>query len=278
MLAAIIADAKANGGELLPTVWPLEVETETLDDMLPGLVGDTGVQPVNLHSAAHFAQFIGCEPETLLGNWPKAHLGTLMDASLINRYAGGVLSILEVGGGYGRLAEEFLKRGPCHYVLVDAVPAVLMYAYEYMKAAFPDKWIGSYYAGDTYADDWDCYILPAWRTDVLGRFEVAVNIEAMQEMNASQVAHYLSLFDRLLVPNGVAYISNARDYKYVGPWPVPPTWDVLYQHNTPRSWTRDHPTIIYRKTSLDCREVQEANEAAFRVDMEGWNPKLSTLT
>jgi SAM-dependent methyltransferase len=278
MLRDIVADARANGGELLPTVWPLEVETETLVDMLPGLVGDAGIQPVNLRAAKHFAGFLGCEPKDLLGPWPKSHLGTLMDVALISRYAGGALSILEVGGGYGRLAEEYLRRGPCHYVLVDAVPAVLMYAYEYLRAKFPDREIGSYYAGDTYADDWDCYILPAWRTDVLGQFEVAVNIEAMQEMNAPQVAHYFGLFDRLLVPGGIAYISNARDWRYAGPWPVPATWDVLYQHNTPRSWTRDHPTIIYRKTELDCREVQEANEAAFRLEMEAWDPKLATLT
>ena len=275
MLRAIVKDARANGGDLLPSVWPLEVKTKTLDDMLPGLVGDVGIQSTDAQAIEYFAPFIDGEPP--LG-MPKAHLGTLMDHALIRRYAGGSLAILEVGGGYGRLAEEFLKRGPCHYVLVDVVPAVLMYAYEYLKATFPDRRIGSYYAGDTYGPDWDCYILPAWQMDVLGPFEVAVNIEAMQEMNARQVAHYFYTFNRVLVPNGIAYISNARDWKYIGPWPVPMTWDVLYQHNTPRSWTKDHPTIIYRKTTLDCREVQEANEAAFGVEMKSWNPRLSTLT
>jgi hypothetical protein len=279
MLADILLDARANAGPLAPSVWPMKIETTTLVDMLPGLVGDAGIQPVDMNAARCFAPALGCAPESLIGKWPKSHLGTLMDVAIISRYAGGYLRICEVGGGYGRIAEAFIAKGPVHFVMVDAVPAVLMYAYEYLQRAFPHKRIGSYYAGDTYGESWDCFILPAWRTDLLpsAAFDVVVNVESMQEMNEYQVRYFIDLFDRLLVPRGIAYISNARDWKYIGPWEFPATWLPLFYRNTPRSWTPDHPTIVMSKERGDHAQMQWLFEHAHLADIVAWNSSLAAL-
>lgn len=285
MLAAIVADAKANAGFLSPSVWPLEIETESLVDMLDGNIGSVGVLPVDEQAVTCFEPFLqehahlGLDPRSPLVEI-KSDLGTIMDADLTTLYQPRPDSVCEVGGGFGRVAEVFLDLGLSkHYVLIDAVPAMLMYAYEYLRRACPDHRIGSFYAGDTYGPDWDCFILPAWRTDLLSEaFDLSMNIESMQEMNAVQVSFFLRLFDRVTKPDGIIYLSNARDYYYRGEWPIPARWETLWHHNTPRSWSRDHPTIILRKGTGDYTSARESCEAAFQVEMEYWTKAWADLS
>src|SRR4029077_8532999 len=97
-----------------------------------------------------------------------------------------------------------------HYVLVDAVPASMMYAYQYLRRAFPERKIGSVYAGDTYDTSFDCFILPAWQSDALqdASFHLAVNIESMQEMEDHHITHFMTMFDRVTTADATIYISN----------------------------------------------------------------------
>src|SRR4051812_45699710 len=68
-----------------------------------------------------------------------ADLGTLVDLNFVAAFArrtgGRPLRVLEVGGGYGRLAEAFFNvfGGQVKWVCVDAVPASLIHANEYLK-------------------------------------------------------------------------------------------------------------------------------------------------
>jgi putative sugar O-methyltransferase len=296
-LTRIEADACDNGGHLAPSAqWQLPEEAKvSLLALLDALLGPVGKRQVDADAVACYRSMLReidhlglCEPNLLLQasklRWTKSDLGTVMDLNLTTSCLGSLerLAVCEVGGGYGRVAEGFLRLWPAniHYVLVDAVPATLMYAYEYLRATFPNRRIGSYYAGDAYSPEFDCYILPAWRTDELpdGAFDLAVNIESMQEMDGRQVSHFLGLFDRVTRPSACIYISNARDYVYKGDWHFPATWEVLYQHNTPRSWSRNHPTIVMRKGEDDYSTERAACERAFELEMAEWNPGLSTLT
>jgi hypothetical protein len=162
---------------------------------------------------------------------------------------------------------------------IDAVPASLMYAYLFMKAAFPELRIGSFYAGDEYSDDFDCYVMPAWQTRSLSgvRFDLAINVESMQEMDRRHVDYFLALFDRLTVAEAIVYISNARDYVFKGKWSFPNGWQTLFQHNTPRSWSRNHPTLVFRKGPRDYSVERRVAEAAFAQESAHWNPRLSML-
>ena len=298
MLERIAADAAANGGELAPNAhWTLPPErTATLAAMLDPFIGVTGMQPVDADAIACYEPFLReidkldlCRRDLLAQaqdeSWLKGDLGTLMDLNLIaghlSRAEPGRLRIIEVGGGYGRVAEAFLRLRPgaVTYLMVDAVPATLMYAYLYMRSAFPRRRIGSYYAGDEFDLDFDCYVIPAWRTSSLPAesFDVAANIESMQEMDGRHVDYYLELFDRLVEPQGLIYVSNARDSVYKGDWHFPPRWQVLYQHNTPRSWSRIHPTLVMRKGTGDYSAPNAAAEEAFRRETESWHEGLSML-
>ena len=108
MLAAIMADARKYGGPLLPSVWPLEIETHSLADMLNGLIGAAGLQPAGQRALEWFSSFLqqhsGFDPE----GWSvqiAADYGTAMDMGLMLSLLppSDPLRVCEVGGGYGRL-------------------------------------------------------------------------------------------------------------------------------------------------------------------------------
>ncbi len=184
-------------------------------------------------------------------------LGSIMDANLITSLLDGEqeLLIVEVGGGYGRLAEVFINIfGPerIKYVLVDAVPASLMYSELYMKDRFPDMNVGSYYRGDDFdLEKYSCYVIPAWHFERLNKyqFDACINIQSMQEMSQNHVDYYLNLFDKVVKNEGLIYLSNEKDYVFRGTWDFPQHWQKVFQDRTPRSWTRHSPTEMFLKKS-----------------------------
>lgn len=191
-----------------------------------------------------------------------ADLGSIMDLNLLYVFSARperkVTRLLEVGGGYGRLAEAaFNVFGPSlKYVLVDAVPASLYYSRNYLIHACPAARVGSFYdgGGDEFnPDDYDIAIIPAWHFERLNRsfYDVCVNIESMQEMRQEHVDYYLSMFQAVAADGATIYLSNAHDYYFRGAFNYPKNWQLLFCSNTPRSWTRYHPTEIFRKTTAD---------------------------
>jgi hypothetical protein len=70
-------------------------------------------------------------------------------------------------------------------------------------------------------------------------------------MGQQAVDAYLALFDRVAVDDATFYVSNAHDYVFTGDWNYPAGWRRLFCANTPRSWTRDHPTEIFARAPGD---------------------------
>jgi hypothetical protein len=189
-----------------------------------------------------------------------ADLGSIMDLDFLYTHSFDpnrkLTKILEVGGGYGRLAEAAFNvfGKSIRYVLVDSVPASLYYAKKYMERACPDIRVGSYYDGDAFdMNNFECYIIPSWYFQEMNKeeYDVCINIESFQEMNQWHVDSYLELFDRVSVEGATIYISNAHDYLFKGTWNYPGRWQKLLCTNTPRSWTADHPTEIFVKSGGD---------------------------
>jgi SAM-dependent methyltransferase len=192
----------------------------------------------------------------------QADLGSIMDLNLLYAFSASpernVTRVLEVGGGYGRLAEAAsnIFGRSLKYVLVDAVPASLYYSRKYLAHACPDARIGSFYEGgsdDFDLENYDIAIMPSWHFEKLNRssFDICVNIESMQEMNQEHVSYYLNLFQSVAADGATIYLSNAHDYYFRGSFNYPKNWQKLSCSNTPRSWTLDHPTELFRKTSRD---------------------------
>ena len=311
----IVCDMLENGGELSPSShwdWNLgrestpnqEEEAGYTDDlyeekyrelemMLKPLVGVTGMKPISEAEVSKYKEFLrsidhlGMLPANILvhgqsNDWRETDLGSVMDANLISAYFGEHhvdrrLKVCEVGGGYGRLAEAMVGvlSESIHYVLVDAVPGSLMYAYLYLKQQFPELKVGSYYRGDAYSEKYDFYVIPAWQMQQLPItfFDICINVESMQEMEQHHVNHYFSLFDCITIDNGLIYLSNARDYVFRGEWPVPVHWESLFLNNTPRSWTANHPTHVLRKSTGDYSMQRSILEGVFTQQIAAWRDR-----
>jgi len=204
----------------------------------------------------------------------QADLGSIMDLNLLYAFAASakrsVTLALEVGGGYGRLAEAAFNifGRSLKYVIVDAVPASLYYSRKYLSLACPDARIKSFYdeGGEDFdLENLDIAIIPSWHFERLNRsnYDICINIESMQEMNQRHVDYYIGLFQSVAADGATIYLSNAHDYYFRGVFNIPKNWQRLFCCNTPRSWTPDHPTEIFRKTSDDCSIRNGAVESAY---------------
>lgn len=183
------------------------------------------------------------------------------------------LKILEVGGGYGRLAESviFYSQWDLNYFVVDAVPASIMYSYIYLKNRFPDKKIGSYYTDDVErSDEFDAFIVPPWHVSKCVNdqdLDIFVNIQSMQEMNAQSVNYYYNLADTKTKIGGHIYFENTRGYIYKDDWPSKDNWKLLRCRLSPRAWLPDTPTELYEQTDGDHRVWNQSQWLAYREEI-----------
>lgn len=250
-------------------------EFSDLEQRMNGWVGDANTKTIledsSLPAVDNYASFL--KSRDSLGLWAAnveerdiaaslrvADLGSMMDLTFLYTYARNptrkITTILEVGGGYGRLAEAAFNifGKSIRYVLVDSVPVSLYYSKKYLESVCPDIRVGSYYDGDSFdMNEFDCYIIPAWYFAELNKekYDICINIESFQEMNQQHVDSYLQLFDRVSVDGGIVYLDNAHDYIFRGNWNYPNHWQKLFCSNTPRSWTADHPVEVFVKGTGD---------------------------
>ena len=179
------------------------------------------------------------------------------------------MAILELGGGFGRLAEALLnviqQKTPFQvstYWLVDAVPGSLLYCRKYLSAAFPKKRVGFYLDDGAEAraaadplQAYDVYITSAWSYASMVRrgkldqlFDITINIQSMQEMDAIHLHAHLDMLNRITKPtSGLHYNSNARSWQLIDSrWPWPKRWRPVFNESLPgRAWRRFFPTLVF---------------------------------
>lgn len=258
----------------------------TMDRMVAGWIGGQ-MEPVDDQAMVEYRRFVQhCDA---LGLWEPnvedvharrnrmiADLGSIMDLNLIYAAADRIPRdrslVLEVGGGYGRLAEAAINvfGTSIRYVMVDSVPGSLYYAKRYLEAACPGIRVGSYYTGDSFdLDRFECFVIPSWRFEALNThtYDVCVNIESFQEMSQAHLDHYLGVFDEVTREGAVVYSSNAHDYLFRGTWNYPSGWRKAMCANTPRSWTPDHPTEVFVKSTGDWSKQNAILDAAHRYSL-----------
>jgi hypothetical protein len=283
-----------NWVDLAYTPEVIDARMSTMEKMLDPWIG-THQMGAARESIERYGRWLG--EHDPLGLWkanvndPKvaerlwaADLGTILDVDLLWSFTPSSerpTLILEVGGGYGRLAEAMLNLfADVKYVLVDGVPGSLFYSYEYLRRACPTARIGSYYEDDPFdMERFDCYVVPSWHFEALNTstYDVCVNIESFQEMGQEQVDAFLQIFDDVSAPGTVIYVSNHRDAVVKSPgrilpaieaWKYPRSWRQVLCSNTPRSATPNHPTEIFVKEPGDWSKANESVRAAHRWHVE----------
>jgi len=307
-LRPIVDDMRKNGGVHLPTTRWMTLDDSTpfhaasapyidetfseavvkerfssLEKMLIYWIG-TGQEPISLATLADYRRLLA--PHDPLGLFAAnvedravregliaADLGSIMDIDYIYSFrlrSPETSFILEVGGGYGRLAEAMFNvfAGSIRYVLVDAVPGSLFYAKGYLARACPEVRLGSYYDGDPFdLDRFDCYIVPTWHFEALNtyRYDVCVNVLSFQEMEQQHVDYYLSTFDKVAWDQALIYSDNAHDdFYFKGTYNYPRHWEKRFSANSPRRWSEEHPVEVFLKTDRDCSVSNGAISAMYR--------------
>jgi hypothetical protein len=213
-------------------------------------------------------------------------LGSIFDLTLMHEmsapYRRPVTRILEVGGGYGRLAECAVNvfSDSVRYVLIDAVPGSLCYAAEYLRKSCPGALIGAYLDGDPFdLATYQCYVIPTWHFRRLNtyRYNVLVSVNSMQEMSQEHVDWYLKLFDDTADIEALVYLNNAHDYTFRGAWKFPAHWQKVLSASTPRSWSGNHPAEVFvarDSTNHGCPNA--ALDALFRSSIAA-NDRLASI-
>ncbi len=275
----------------------------SLRKMMDPFVGITGLQNINKDVVQEYYAYLkGVDQLDILPSYFEANgemkaeasglmitdLGSIIDANVISSFldpSAEKCNILEVGGGYGRLAEAFFNlygTEKIKYVLLDAVPASLMYAYLYLTKKIPGLRIGFYYHEDPFDMDlFDCYIMPSWHFDVstcARVFDCCVNIQSMQEMKQEHVNHYLDMFNKALKDgSGIAYVSNEKDYVFQGEWNYPVNWKLLLKTRTPRSWTRNSPTEVFIKGKGSFEKENRLVDSVYSLQLREYDRNLEQL-
>lgn len=299
MLERLNADMVACPDPVLrPASWwmlPPELMNGTMGALLDPWVGSAGemllsdADKIRASGAAPWVlglenylraiDYLGCLGGVALedladAQWRVTDLGSLIDYLLNFAFLDEQtprLRVLEIGGGFGRLAEFLaLVHAPgIQYVNVDAVPASLMYCHQYLKHRFPDKKV-RLFSPEMPADDaFDFLIVPSWHLPALkhAEFDLGVNIESMQEMNQGLVDFYLGLLDKKVRDGGQIYLANSREYKFRGTWSMPDNWKCVFRQRTARAWTEDHPAEIFKKTGMDQRRENALRAAAYAEEL-----------
>lgn len=142
--------------------------------------------------------------------------------------------VLEVGPGYGGLAERFCRFGNVStYYLVDAPPMQQIQKYYMTEAGFIDK----------------CrFEKPTEEVDII------ISINSLGEMSKDEIAEYTSLFEQILVPHtGLMYLHQHRTTKKkrIGfeDYPLDDKWELeLSDEDSPNIWNINFVEVFgYRK-------------------------------
>ena len=157
------------------------------------------------------------EYEAVMKRLPITLMGSILDHGL---------NVLEIGAGYGRVADVFLNRQPeCRYTIVDIQPALNLAA-KYLFQLHPEARL--------------TYLAPSQMEAITYKsIDVAVVISAFHEMTQEQVTEYFKELQR--VCRGVVYVKHWRKGRAeINNWlpsehdyPIPATWRTLYHRRHP---------------------------------------------
>lgn len=149
-------------------------------------------------------------------------------------------TVLEIGSGYGRLAQVFHELGAGKFIIVDIAPALFL-AQMYLHAVYPSARFFDFRSFERFEDVQREYeeaqfvFLSPNQIDQLpeNSVDLAININSFMEMTLQAVDHYMGSIDRIC--RGWLYMKQwrARGQKKIdhsfghGDYPTRATWKKL---------------------------------------------------
>lgn len=181
--------------------------------------------------------------------------------------------IVEIGAGYGGLAEALIKnRENCRYTIVD-LPETLIFSTAFLKTHFPDSPVYIYQpSDDPDRINWADYrfvFLPNYRADwlrLMPRSQWALNTVSFPEMEREQLINYLDILSETLdgLLMSVNYHGDRGDGKGVTDFikerfQITPTpEEIMASHNLTEEAYRSlgcRPTILCAPEGQDFSKI-----------------------
>jgi putative sugar O-methyltransferase len=228
------------------------------EKILENLIGITGMQRATRKDFKKYKRFLNfIKSRFSLGSYFNAKikqrpilladLGTVIDLSIIDHFhnINSNSNILEIGGGYGRLAGGFAANGNFNsYNLVDVVPSSLSLAEIYLNGNHLNVhkgFSGSYSMAINLLNLDDLSDIPAESMDLV------INLESFQEMTQDWVDFWIKIINSKTKSNSYFYHSNSYGYKNFFELNLGESWKLISVYDHPRHWTNEHRTEVWRR-------------------------------
>lgn len=247
--------------------WQIQIDSEILHgarqfrDVIDDLIGIRGMDRPNSQELLSHLEFLSSSINPYFSvrkliadfnnspNLVLTDLGSVCDVAIIKSFLGkGARShrILEIGGGYGRLAQALTDNGgyKLSYDMVDVVPSSLALAKSYLSMS------GLSVADGVGTSNPDSVLLhlPSSVENLPDRsVDLAINVESFQEMTQEWVDYWVSLINRKTKAGSYVYQSNAFEYRNMFDLNLGTNWRLLKSINHPRHWTNKHRTEVWQR-------------------------------
>ncbi len=175
-----------------------------------------------------------------------------------------IISVCEIGGGYGSFAQKIIKKFNCKYVSIDLPEGNFLASY-YLKNHFDDLSIVgnceliNNELNKSIFDKNDIFILNPWNKISDIKFDLIINTRSMMEMDKDIIKHYFNFIHKYIQDDGFFLNINRYRKKSVGypihfyEYPYDNLWNVM---SSKKSWKQYWVHSLLVQRSLD----QEKND------------------
>jgi len=167
--------------------------------------------------------------------------------------------ILEIGGGFGGLANKIINNFKnCKYISID-LPETLILQHFYLSELYPDKKILRYndIINCENVIEFDILLLPPFELDVLNtfKFDLIIQTRGFSEMKHDIIKKYFEIIHKNIKDDGILFLGCERYVTYRGEkivrirdYPFDDNWNIIISQP---SWlaTHGHDFLLKRTCS-----------------------------
>ena len=158
-------------------------------------------------------------------------------------------TVMEIGGGYGGLAGELLRRSNIRQYLLVELPDAMPLAYFYLKASFDCPIQVLYQPGETVDPDARIVILAPWKlADVSDGIDLLVNTMSFQHMTEENIKYYFAEVGRL-APEWMYLVNrelpSENSYVRISDYPIPDSYATV--HHEPWLFSHHREVVLKRE-------------------------------